>query len=55
MLVILIFPPAIVWYEENIIAKAKDESGNVLLDDNGNEKYKCPGCICWGRCCKKND
>jgi len=42
LLVIMIFPPAVVWYEENIIAK----------NDDGT--YKCPGCICWDRCMKKS-
>ena len=40
LLVIMIFPPAVIWYEEKIIAK--DEEG----------KYKRPCCICWGRCMK---
>jgi len=37
LLVIMILPPATVWYEENIVAK--DEQGN----------WKRPCCICWGR------
>ena len=32
LLVIMVFPPAVVWYEENIIAKVKDENGNPVLD-----------------------
>jgi len=54
LLVIMVFPPAVVWYEENINAKVKDEWGNVVLDAEGNEQWKCPGCICWGRCKKKD-
>jgi hypothetical protein len=55
LLVIMVFPPAVGWYEENIIAKAKDEQGNVLLDADGNEKWKRPGCICFGKCKKKDE
>ena len=51
----MVFPPAVVWYEEHILAKAKDVYGNVIIDDNGNEKWKYPCCICWGRCKKKDD
>jgi len=55
MLIVFIFPPAIVWYEENIIAKKVDQDGNIMTDEQGNELYKCPGCICWQRigCFKK--
>ena len=53
LLVIMIFPPAIMWYERNIIAKVTDENGEVVLDAAGNEQWKKPLCICWGRCKKK--
>lgn len=55
LLVIMVFPPAVVWYEENIIAKAKDEQGNILLDADGNEQWKRPRCICWAKCKKKEE
>jgi hypothetical protein len=42
MLIIIIFPPAIVWYEEHIIAKRRDQDGNIMTDERGNELYKCP-------------
>lgn len=42
LLVIMIFPPAVIWYEEKILAKKEDGS------------WKCPGCICFARC-KKED
>ena len=47
LLVIMILPPAVVWYEEKIIAKVKDEHGRDT------DQYKCPDCICWGRCMPK--
>jgi len=50
MLVIFIFPPAVVWYEEHIIAKKTDGDGNELRDAEGNVQYVCPNCICFGRC-----
>jgi len=43
LLVIMIFPPAVVWYDKHIMAK----------DDQGN--WKCPNCICWARCMKSKD
>jgi hypothetical protein len=49
-LIIFVFPPAVVWYEENIIAKVTDDQGNVMVDSQGNEQYKKPNCICWAKC-----
>ena len=54
-LVIMVFPPAVVWYEENIIAKVTDDCGNPVMDEMGNEQYKRPMCICWGRFKKKKE
>jgi hypothetical protein len=49
----MIFPPAIVWYTEKIIAKKVDDEGRPIVDQFGNEQYKCPNCICWRKCLKK--
>jgi predicted RND superfamily exporter protein len=43
LLVIMILPPAVVWYDTTIMAK----------DDNGN--WRCPNCICWARCMKSKE
>lgn len=38
LLVIMIFPPAVIWYERTILAKKEDGS------------WKYPFCICYARC-----
>lgn len=39
LLVIMIFPPAVIWYENNVL----------------NKEGCCSFCICWARCKKKNE
>jgi len=41
LLVMVIFPPAIVWYENTILAKTEDG------------RWKCRMCICFARCKKE--
>lgn len=38
LLVILVFPPAVIWYEKTILAKREDG------------RWRYPYCICYARC-----
>lgn len=55
LLIIMIFPPAIIWYEKHIIGKVSDENGIPIKDENGKTTYKRPCCICFGKCKKPKD